>query len=181
MINKFGKLYRFVLFISFLILYIGISSLLAALWVQYNFGDIQWEQIMLNLSQPLTGVAVGLMISGIFLIIVFGFLITMCMAYLLYLFLKRYTPIGYLFVGFLCVLYPISHWHLADFILSRFMTGKLYEEEHTIPSIQINNRNLIVIVLESYEKSFQDKSVFGQNLSPYLSQLQYENISFDGF
>lgn len=181
MINKMIKFQRVATGISFSFLYIGILGFLAVFWIQYYFGDIQWEQILLNLTQPLQGVAMGLVISGVGLIGILGLVFAAVIYYLIQSFSPHYQRIVASLMGSLFLLYPMIHWNVYDFILSRMITSTLYEEEHVVPEIQTNGRNLILIVLESYEKSFQNETILGQNLSPYLSRIQSENTSFSGF
>ncbi len=179
--NKMIKFQRLVTGISFVFLYIGILGFLAVFWIQYHFGDIQWEQILLNLTQPLQGVAMGLVVSGVGLIGILGLVFATIIYYLIQFFFPHYQRIVASLMGGLFLLYPMIHWNVYDFILSRMITSTLYEEEHVVPEIQTNGRNLILIVLESYEKSFQNETILGQNLSPYLSRIQAENTSFSGF
>lgn len=174
MLNKITSI------LAFILMYLGTACFIATIWVHHYFGDIQWEQILLNLAQPLNGVAISLIFSGIGAIIIIGFLVT----YLLYRFVQKwipYTQLTCVLIGVLCFSYPITKWHLFDFIRSRFIVGQLYETQHIVPEIKTNGRNLIVIILESYEKSFQNSQFLESNLSPFLSQIQQDNISFSGF
>lgn len=181
MINKRITFQRLATVISFCFLYLGVLGLLAVFWVQYHFGDIQWEQILLNLTQPLQGVAMGLVISGIGLIGILGLILAAFIYYFIQFLFPHYRRLIASLIGCLLLMYPMIHWNVFDFILSRLITSTLYEEEHVVPNIQTNGRNVILIVLESYEKSFQNKTVLGQNLSPHLSRIQAENTSFNGF
>ena len=38
-------------------------------------------------------------------------------------------------------------------------------------SVKTNGRNIIYIVLESFEKSYQNKDILGQNLAPQLTHI----------
>ncbi len=171
---------KIIIFFVFTVLYLGTAGFIATIWVNQNFGNIQWEQIMLNLAQPLNGVAVSLIVSGVILI----FCVSLIVAYLLYRLIQKKVPYPMLvcvLIGLLCLSYPVTKWHLFDFIRSRFVIGNIYETYHIIPQVKTNGRNLIIIVLESYEKSFQNSQILEQNLSPKLTQIQQENISFSGF
>ncbi len=175
MIKK--TLFYLLCFFFFLSAYIFV----AAIWSQYYFGVVEWEQVILNLTQPLEGVAAQLLVSGFVIVFfigsVFGFFLLFA--------IKQFCPKGIFFllpVGTILLLsYPCTIWHLVDFIRAQATTSLVYEENYTVPTIQSNKRNLILIMLESYEKSFQNKTVFGENLSPKLTRIQNENTAFDGF
>ncbi len=172
---------RLINFLAFCILFVGIAGILGAVWVRYNFGPVEWEQILLNMAQPMNGLDIGIIISGIVIIGGVGLFISIFTHIILQKFMREYAPIGYILIGILCAAYPIKQWHLIDFILTKLITGTLYETQHVIPEIKTNGRNLVFIVMESYEKSFQNATILEQNLSPELSQIQTENISFQGF
>lgn len=175
MIKK--TLFYLLCFFFFLSVYIFI----AAVWARLYFGVVEWEQVILNLTQPLEGVAVQLIISGFVTV----FFIGSIFGFILLSVLKHVCPKQILFLlplgTILLLSYPCSIWHLVDFVRAQATTSQLYEENYTVPNIRANNRNLIFIILESYEKSFQNKSVFGENLSPKLTRIQNENTSFNGF
>ena len=73
MIKK--TLFYLLCFFFFLSVYIFI----AAVWARLYFGVVEWEQVILNLTQPLEGVAVQLIISGFvtvfFIGSIFGFIL----------------------------------------------------------------------------------------------------------
>ncbi len=172
---------RILHFITFLILYIGVAGIIATTWIRSYFGPVEWEQILLNLAQPMDGLDIGIIISGFIIIGICGLVISFIAAKLLYKYLKQYASIGYILLGISCAVYPIHQWHLIDFILTKLITGTLYETEHVQSKIKANGRNLIFIVMEAYEKSFQNAEILEQNLSPGLTQIQSENISFKGY
>lgn len=166
---------------SFCILLLGVASFISFLWILNNFGNVRWEQILLNLVQPMDGVAIHLFVSGVLLIGVIGFLAALMISKILQKISCKYAWLACILIGILLMSWPVKHWNLIDFVLSRFIVSDLYEREHITPGIQTNGRNLIFIVLESYEKSFQNEAFLGQNLSPRLTAIQKENISFSGF
>ena len=168
--------------LAYIVLFIGVCAFISAAWVQYNFGNIEWEQILLNLAQPMDGVAIGLVVSGCVLIFVVGSLLSAILIFFVNQFFSAKWKAHFAFVfGLLLISYPICKWHLINFFRAQLTTSLIYEQEHVAPDIQTNGRNLIMIILESYEKSFQNKDVMGQNLSPFLTQIQNENTSFKHF
>lgn len=165
----------------FIVLYFGVASVFSVIWILQNFGDVKLEQILLNLAQPIEGVAIGFVISGVSIIGIMGLVLTVGVYMLVQAVFKKYAKVVCLMIGLGCLAYPIIKWNLVDFIVAKYTVGTIYEEEHVVPKITTNQRNLIVIILESYEKTYQDESVFGKNLSPHLTQIQNENLSADGF
>jgi phosphoglycerol transferase len=75
---------------------------------------------------------------------------------------------------------------LVDYVIAAFSQSELYETEYRDPeAVQITfpeqKRNLIYIMLESMETSYQDTSLGGAlpyNLIPELTQLAQNNINF---
>ena len=159
----------------------GIGLFIATLWIHFNFGKIELEQIILNLLQPMHGVAKELLFSGIFLIFFLSFMITIITIYLLKNHLPKYTLLVLYAIGCMFISVPLIQWDLISFVRSRITDSFIYEKEHQIASIQTNGRNIIYLVLESFEKSYQNEKVFEQNLAPQLTKIQNENTSFYGF
>lgn len=175
----FFKKFKFLF--GFFITLCGIGLFISTLWIRFNFGKIELEQIILNLLQPLHGVAKGLIYSGISLIVFLSFALTVFVVYILKNYLPKYAlSILYVF-GFSLMSIPCIQWDLIFFIRSRITDTLLYETEHNVSSIKTNGRNIIYIVLESFEKSYQNKDILKQNLTPQLTQIQNENTTFYGF
>lgn len=168
-------------FFGFLVTLWGIGLLIATLWIHFNFGKVELEQIILNLLQPLQGVAKGLMYSGISLIFFLSLILAVFVVYILKNYIPKYALLILYVFGFSLMSIPFIQWDLIFFIRSRITDSLIYEQEHNVSSIKTNGRNIIYIVLESFEKSYQNKDVLGQNLAPQLTQIQNKNTTFYGF
>lgn len=88
------------------------------------------------------------------------FCVSFSLVFLPILELRRVNSNGYDFLDVYLKVY--KHPTLADF---------------KMPS---DKRNLIIILLESVEKSYDEKEVFGENLIPNLSALTKDNTTLDG-
>ena len=168
-------------YLSCLFFFLSVYLFIAAVWARLYFGVIEWEQVILNLTQPLEGVAVQLMFGGFVVVFFIGSVFGFVLLSLIKRFFPKCVSLLLLTGAILLLSYPCSIWHLVDFIRAQTTTSRLYEENYTVPTIQASHRNLILIILESYEKSFQNTEVFGENLSPKLTHIQNENTSFNGF
>lgn len=136
---------------------------------------------MLNLTQPMEGVALSLAAGGAAAVLLAGAVLGAVLLTAARLVFPK-ARVAVLIAGTVLLLsYPVMQWNLFSFIASSIKTSRIYEDYYTVPHVKSNQRNLILLVLESYEKSFQNKKVFGENLLPKLTQIQNENTSFDGF
>lgn len=174
-LKKINFLLGFFVFLS------GIVLLSAGIWVHFTFGSIELEQIILNILQPMQGISKELVYSGICLVLFFSIILALFITYILKNYVPKHTILLHYFLGSLFISVPLMQWNLIYFVRSLYTNSMLYEQEHTVPAVQTNNRNIVYIILESYEKSFQNKTVFEQNLSPKLKKIQDENTTFDGF
>ncbi len=71
-------------------------------------------------------------------------------------------------------------YHVIDY-LNR-PTSDFIEKNYASPEIRFEQKkNLVLIVLESVEKGYDNKLVFGRNLIQELDDLTLRNVSFSGF
>lgn len=165
----------------FSLFFFSTCLLMTSLWIINTFGHIQMDQIIANAVQPLDGVAITLVISGILFVGVLGFIITFVLARLIERFCGPYKALVYLIFSCIFLFVPLYEWELLEYIKTKTTYSDIYEKEYVLPEIKANGRNIIFIVIESFEKSFQNAVVFDENLAPHLSHLEAKNISFDGF
>ncbi len=66
-----------------------------------------------------------------------------------------------------------------------FTKSDFYEREYIDPNTtQIKfdaPRNVLVIALESMEKSYADTELWGDNLIPHITEMEQKNVSFDNY
>ncbi len=84
--------------------------------------------------------------------------------------------IGYVF-------YKVDTKTLEHFFVNEYTS--FYEQHYTEPyeaEIKFKNKkNLIVLHIESLEKTFEDKEIFGQNLLENLRPFEKSNVQFQNF
>ena len=93
---------------------------------------------------------------------------------------------GFLCYAVLCVsLFALSlhhidrRYHIIDYLNQP--TSDFIEKHYVIPKISFGQkRNLVLIVLESIEKGYNNELIFGRNLIRELDELALDNISFSG-
>lgn len=180
-----------------LVFFIGILLLLAYSWIAWKFQNATLDIIIIQLSMPLTGMDTRYYYSagGVALAIV---ALTALYARLLW---KTFagTPIWGVRPGilrsFFCAaavcLLGVSIFLLEKkFALNEFLfPGEPFStylddnyhmprpEEFTFPN---GKNNLVVLVLESMEWTFDDRAIFGQSLIPRLASMRKEGIGFMG-
>lgn len=70
-------------------------------------------------------------------------------------------------------------YHIVDYLNKP--TSDFIEKNYVSPAISFGQKkNLVLIVLESIEKGYNNKLIFGQNLIQELDDLTIDNISFSG-
>lgn len=177
----------------FLTLLIIIFSFLAylSIWGTTVVGDIEFEKILFHMFMPLkkthTDWAKGLwwpFIGVLITTIVISSGCYFCRKHKKGLFILL-SAVLCLFITFDCW-YANKHFAIYDFIKAQIENSNFIEQHYVAPDLQKivfpkEKKNLIVILVESLETSYQDKEnggLFNQNYIPELTELAKQNISF---
>lgn len=161
--------------------FLSTCLLLASLWISYMFGSIGMNQIVANACQPLDGVATFLVVSGILFIGILGVFITGIVVWMVRYFCPRYNVFLYFGFSFLFLVFPCYKQGVLEYVRTKTTHSNIYEKKYVLPKIKASGRNLIFIVIESFEKSYRNTKAFEKDLSPLLTELEKQNISFSGF
>lgn len=167
--------------LCFLVFFVSTCLLVISLWIVHSFGNVRLDQILANAVQPLDGVAIGLVVVGVLFVGALGLSIFCGISFVVRRYFRRFQVFLFLGLSALFLVFPCYQWDLHHFVVSKMTYSDIYEKEYVLPQIKAESRNLIFIVLESYEKSFQDDAVFQENLSPFLTQLQKEGLTPKGY
>ncbi len=178
------KIFRKGFFLYFLIFFILFFILWFFVWMYKNFGRINLDEIAIVLQIGLNGVDHSLLWSFIKKVILrsFGWGIIYAIFYQL---ISKYKILQIMSFVVLVGLI-IYNGHKSNIELGSFFNNKksnFYEQEYIYPDKTditfSEKKNTLVIVLESMEKTFNDKKLFGAHgLIPNITKLERENISF---
>jgi len=155
--------------------------LFALIRTSYLWGNIYFEQILLNLSfsPDVAQTAAG-------------------RGYIYYAFVPAFSgalvlniaPVNRRLIfgaGLICL--ALCGWKFGAFryLIDKYSPTDIYARHYVAPSdidLQFPNkkRNIVILYLESMEQDYADSRLTGgQNLLPLLSRIQKENVSFGGF
>ena len=158
-------------------------------WMGEVFGPVSFEQILFHIMAPAEGANKHLVWEYL-LSVSLGLLATAMYAFLLFkLFRQRKGP------AIVCVLLAIPYLAASLFFVERnhglfafFLRpeSKVIENNYVYVypegvSFGPERHNLILVLLESMEETFNNKAVFGKQLMPDLAKLRSKNTSFYGF
>lgn len=198
---KFKKKYIPILFVCFILLFLGFLIMFSARWTKDYFGNIGIEEIMYTLTQSLTGTddtqVYDFILGPLVKALLFSFSGTLLCGYAISVNLKKTLKLRKGTLVFLCFsvgsilffnLYTainiLGYKELKNYFLEN---STLYETNFVDPQkIQIQfpekKRNLIYIYVESLEASYTSKELGGiqdENLLPNLTRLAMtEGINF---
>ena len=157
-------------------------------WIGKNFGKINLDEIALVLQTGRGGVDRDLLFSFLRKVVLRAGMYSVLLTFLCgfkHRFQRTVIIAIAVVLGGLIVVRGVQH----DFQVGSFMPGgytDFYEREYVAPDTADisfpRKRNVVVIALESMEKSFADESVFGPGgLTPNITRLEQENVSFDRY
>jgi phosphoglycerol transferase len=195
--KSFGAVLRILALTTLLL--ISFLGFFAAAWYVRVYGRIGFDSILYTLTASLGGVDSGLIQDfsigaalpaavcaiAASLLLFWPGQVRVCGKKLLPL--KKATATTISLLLSLCLLiHGAFNSQLVEYVVSAFSESELYETEYKDPaSVQITfpeeKRNLIYIMLESMETSYQDTSLGGAleyNLIPELTALAQNNINF---
>lgn len=174
------------------LLFISFLGFFAAAWYVRIYGRIGFDSILFTLTGGLGGVDQGLVRSFLWGAALPCVLCTVTISLILF-WPGRKKPVSrgvasvISLVLCLCLLiHGAFNSQLVDYVVAIFSESELYESEYRDPeTVQITfpeeKRNLIYIMLESMETSYQDTSLGGAleyNLIPELTQLAQNHVNF---
>lgn len=189
------KLYKIEKGIICLFLFLIYAFLCMGYYILTDFNAYSFEEIAFFLSMPIGGIDFWMLFKAIRFILIYPALLCFVTVFfakktlfkmksarkychiLLALFIVIFLTLIYGFISFQNTYYP-RQTSLSD------------EEEIILASKEnirfpFSKRNLIVIFLESFEQTFQDKAFFKQSLVEPLEKFEEKGISFahyqDGF
>jgi len=197
-------------FAVFLLFFISLCSVRFITWFSRNFHSATFEQVIFFLNVPVDGAESEFVRTFYIKVLLFSSLVTLLFVILKFVghwLAKRERGMGPLlakgmpFYGKAICLISIVIIIVSGFRINRmFQVGenlrnqynqeisqfyeKFYVDPQTaqiIPPAQAKKGNLIVVYLESMERTFSDEKLMSRNLIPHLSQIADENQSFSYF
>ncbi len=165
---------------SLMLLFLSFTILFALIKTNLLWGDVYFEQILLNLSHGLINIGKNIVWDYLLWTVLPAAIL--CIVCALLINKNRWLIV----ISFLCLIYPVYKVQLIPFLIYQNTPTSLYEDEYANPAeidfqFPENKRNLIVLYMESMEKDYANPKLAGENLLPNLSRLAAENISFDGY
>lgn len=156
-------------------------------WIYGQFKRINLDEIALVLQVGMGGVDDNLLWSFFKRVILraMGWSIVLAAVYNVFYNYKivRYTLFAVVF-GILCGRFINTNVQFGSFLYHT--KSDFYEREYVHPnSVKISfprKRNVLMIALESIEKSYADKKMFGKKgLTPHITKLEDNHISFEQY
>ena len=179
------KIINFVLII--LIVFFALIAYLS-LWCVARFGYLEFSQIIFHIFLPLKEAPTDWSED-----ICFSFVLLaanlFCILYVWHTLTRKNISVLVIsllaFITFDCW-YTNKYFHVLDFIKAQNKTSKFIEANYVNPKTRKiifpeNKKNLIFIMVESLETSYQNKAnggLFDHNYISELTQIAKENISF---
>ena len=174
------------------LLFVSFLGFFAAAWYVRVYGRIGFDSILFTLTSSLGGVDQGLIKDFLLGAAAPTVLCTVMVSLVLFwlgkkrLVNKTWASIISLVLCIGLLVHGAFNSQLVDYVTAAFSESELYETEYRdTETVQITfpeeKRNLIYIMLESMETSYQDTSLGGAmeyNLIPELTQLAKDNINF---
>lgn len=164
-------------------------------YVHKFFKDVNLEQILFFINTPTKGVDGRLLRLFIEHCILTPSLYALLICYLPEIRFLRFKSslckISYIaFISLLSLLLTVSYiFYKTDYsTLHRFFSTErtdFYENHYADPKLAdiqiLHKKNLIVLHIESLEKTFENKSFFGKNLLADLHDFETDNTQFSNF
>ena len=174
--------------IIFIIIIFMLFIALSGRWITHCFGHITYKQLLFHFKMSFNGVNYSIILD-----IAKHVILPILILSIIYLICSKISKIrSFLLYPYLCLLFVFSVidiFHYWDFYRLykeskiAMQTGNFYEQNYIFPKKENiifpdKKKNLIFIILESMEATFSQKELVGSNLTPNLSKLAKENISF---
>lgn len=156
-------------------------------WIGSQFGRINMDEIALILQIGTGGIDVGLFWSFVKKVILRSLMWSVILTWLCVA-LRRFKFVTTLVWTAMIVLFVMRIINANIQLGSFFNTtvSDFYEREYVAPeTVQVRfpkKRNVLMIALESMEKSYADESLFGAGgLTPNITKLEHDNESFENY
>ena len=176
------------LFLLFSLCFLSTLCLSSMLWLEQKFGNTNIETILFHYQHSLVGtpvkyyvsyakrLAVSLSISLAFTGIIYYTAVRTAKASFL-----RLTNSFLLVLLFFSIGLTIVRLDVTSYILGSFKKNTFIEDNYIAVGetalFPENKRNVIILVLESMEKTFSNTNMFEPPLTPYLHKLTQNNPS----
>lgn len=192
-----NKWKRYVVIIIFVIL-ILLTCLFffSGFYLQSNFANVSFEQILFNLAQPLGNADKKIVMKGIFWCVVLPIISTVLLFWDLYktVFTTQNNKKILISTIIVVLCFSLSSFYLfkaskiGPYLTAQQGSGTIYQDYYVDPktvhfSFPEQKRNLIYIYIymESMEQTYDDMNnggAFEKSLIPNLSQLKKEGVNF---
>ncbi|MEE3420104.1 MAG: LTA synthase family protein [Lachnospiraceae bacterium] len=192
--KRTGKKLFTVLFVVFT--FISLLVALSARWAFTTWSNLKMEEIIFELTQPLTGTGNNMIEEYMVRALVPAIVAAAALIFILFFlrkrtWYKRMTVIGFIATmvfAFFTGRYCWEELKIGDWLANRGKSSTYIEDNYVNPAtteltFPEKKRNLIYIYLESMEKTYADKENgggFEENCIPELTQLAQENEDFGG-
>jgi phosphoglycerol transferase len=165
------------------------ALLISSYWLGANFGSVTFEQILFHLITPLKGadqsfidsylqyLGIAAAISAVYALLLFGSARRRQKG--VYFFVLSLSLPAALLSGFY-----VERSHGVMAYLTRPLSTLIEDEYMRVTPGQVEfgprRHNLILILMESLEETYNQPEVFAKPLMPELARLRRENLSFYG-
>lgn len=179
-----------------LVCFISFWAALSAYWGVSRFANLTLDEMVYELSAPLTGTGGGLLDSyakwcvapAVALAVVVFIVLMLVRKGKAGKFMHRLSVICAVLLFAVSAVYFAKYVNMTEFVISRTTESTFIDDNYVDPSdVEVDfpeeKRNLVFIYLESMETTYADKENggdFGENLIPELTTLAQENEDFSG-
>ena len=183
MINKKLLFKYFGIFLSFFLILFTARSIH---WIYHMFKRVNFDEIAIVLSTGATGTDSGLLMSFHKDCTFSALGIAAAISIICYLLRKKHfiTPICFL-ICFGCLTFEATSSNIEFGSFFNFEKSNFYETEYIAPdSVDISwqtKRNVVFIALESIEKAYGNPKIFPDVLTPEITSLEKQNVSFENY
>ena len=182
--NKFKFDRKFLL--HFIALFFIFFLMLSCRWIYHNFHRVNFDEIGIVLNSGISGADTGLFWSFIKKSLLRSFIWTTIIAVFINFFRDNKKILLLTYIVCLGLLYQkiiISNVQFGS--VFNMTKSDFYETEYIDPvSVEISwpqHRNVLFIALESIEKAYGSSDVFDEVLTPNITALEKQNISFEQY
>lgn len=182
----------FILCIIF-IFWAGLILLATANWIHKAFGEVFLDAVLFTISSPVDGDATKIYRGQALRLIGYQTLKALIFGVVLFLLAWRQTRFTKILdrimmavgvVVFIWALYSVNdRFEVIRYFTDKTQVSRMIDDNYVSVNVADavfpeKKRNLIFIMLESVENSYNDPQYFPEPLMPHLAELQAENLSF---
>ena len=155
-------------------------------WIHGQFGRINFDEIAIVLNSGIGGTDSQILWAFVRKVLLRSLFYAGLGAFICHWFKYRRNVLLLVFgcyTAFMIIQIAIRNVQFGSFF--NFTKSNFYETEYADPqSVNIQwpqKRNVLIIALESIEKVYGDQEKFGEVLTPYITELEQKNISFENY